>query len=473
MEFDPFLLARLQFAANISFHILFPTITIGLCWVLFYFRLRYTFSGDKAWEYAYFFWVKIFALSFALGVVSGITMSFQFGTNWPGFMERAGNIAGPLLGYEVLTAFFLEASFLGIMLFGKDRVSNRTHLIATALVAVGTSFSAFWILSLNSWMQTPTGYRIEDGVFFVESWWEVIFNPSFPYRLAHTVTAAYLTTAFIVGGVGAYHLLKSDKRSERAPGARKMFSMAMWMAAIVAPIQVFLGDAHGLNTLEHQPQKVMAMEGHYDSHPDGAPLILFGIPNEAEKRIDYAIEIPKLSSLILKHGLNEPLAGLDTIPDDEEPPVTLVFFAFRIMIALGFLMVGIGFWSLWARYRGTLYSDRLLHRVAMVAAPSGLVAVIAGWITTEVGRQPYTVYGLLKTADSVSPLSAGTVGATLLGFIVVYFAAFGAGTFYVLRLMKKGPAAHGPDLEDKPDAPIRTAGITPGPAIDPNFIPAE
>ena len=472
--FDATMLARIQFAFTVSFHFLFPAFTIGLASYLAVLNGVHFFTGKQVYLSLFNYWKKIFALVFAMGVVSGIVMSYQFGTNWSVFSDKAGPVIGAPMAYEVLSAFFLEAGFLGIMLFGRKRVGPGLHFVATLAVAFGTFFSAFWILSVNSWMQTPAGYVIgENGQFLPIDFWEVIFNPSFPYRLAHTVTAAYLTTAFIVGGVGAYHLLKSDKRSERAPGARKMFSMAMWMAAIVAPIQVFLGDAHGLNTLEHQPQKVMAMEGHYDSHPDGAPLILFGIPNEAEKRIDYAIEIPKLSSLILKHGLNEPLAGLDTIPDDEEPPVGIVFWSFRIMIALGFLMVGIGFWSLWARYRGTLYSDRLLHRVAMVAAPSGLVAVIAGWITTEVGRQPYTVYGLLKTADSVSPLSAGTVGATLLGFIVVYFAAFGAGTFYVLRLMKKGPAAHGPDLEDKPDAPIRTAGITPGPAIDPNFIPAE
>jgi len=266
VEFDPFLLARLQFAANISFHILFPTITIGLCWVLFYFRLRYTFSGDKAWEYAYFFWVKIFALSFALGVVSGITMSFQFGTNWPGFMERAGNIAGPLLGYEVLTAFFLEASFLGIMLFGKDRVSNRTHLIATVLVAVGTSFSAFWILSLNSWMQTPTGYRIEEGVFFVESWWEVIFNPSFPYRLAHMFNASLLTAAFLIMGVSAWRAM----RGVDGPATWKVMRTGALMAAVLAPLQVWIGDLHGLNTLEHQPAKIAAMEGIWETEKGGA-----------------------------------------------------------------------------------------------------------------------------------------------------------------------------------------------------------
>ena len=291
MELDPFMLARMQFAANISFHILFPTITIGLCWVLLYFRVRFTLSGDKAWEYAYFFWVKIFALSFALGVVSGITMSFQFGTNWPGFMERAGNIAGPLLGYEVLTAFFLEASFLGIMLFGKDRVSNRVHLIACGLVALGTSFSAFWILSLNSWMQTPTGYRLEDGVFFVDSWWDVIFNPSFPYRFAHMFNASLLTAAFLIMGVSAWRAI----RQVDGPATWQVMRTGALMAAVLAPLQIWIGDLHGLNTLEHQPAKIAAMEGVWETEK-GAPLTLFGFPDEEEKTTHFAIKVPQFAA---------------------------------------------------------------------------------------------------------------------------------------------------------------------------------
>ncbi len=285
-------------------------------------------------------------------------------------------------------------------------------------------------------------------------WWAIVFNPSFPYRLTHMVIAAYLTTAFVVGGVGAYHLLRRTSPSR----AGTMFSMAMWMAAIVAPIQIVVGDVHGLNTLEHQPAKVMAMEGHFDSHPEGAPLILFGLPNQAEKRVDYAIQIPKLSSLILKHDLNAPLAGLDTIDDDKEPPVAVVFWSFRVMVALGFAMLGVGLFSLWCRWRGTLFENRLLHRVALAMAPAGFVAVLAGWITTEVGRQPYTIYGHLLTADSISPIAAPAVAASLIAFIIVYFVVFGAGTFYILRLMARLPRDPMPDLDD---GPIRTSGITP------------
>jgi cytochrome d ubiquinol oxidase subunit I len=367
------------------------------------------------------------------------------------------------MAYEVLSAFFLEAGFLGIMLFGRERVGEKLHMVATAVVAFGTFLSAFWILSVNSWMHTPAGFTIDEvtGQFLPTDFWEVIFNPSFPYRLAHTLTAAYLTTAFIVGGVGAWHLLSN--RGYNNAGARTMFSMAMWMAAIVAPIQIFLGDLHGINTLEHQPTKIMAMEGHYESHPEGAPLYLFGIPNDEEQRLDYAVGIPKLSSLILKHDLNAPLAGLDTVPDEDQPPVGIVFWSFRIMVGIGMLMLGLGVWSLVARYRGTLYDSEWLHRAAVVMAPSGLIAVLAGWITTEVGRQPYTVYGLLRTADSAAPLDAAAVGASLVAFVIVYFAVFGAGTFYLIRLMGKLPETRHPEWDDDMDGPIRTAGITPGP----------
>jgi cytochrome d ubiquinol oxidase subunit I len=309
-------------------------------------------------------------------------------------------------------------------------------------------------------MQTPVGYAVNDAGQFVPAapWIEIVFNPSFPYRLVHTVIAAYLTTSLVVGAVGAWHLLK-DKSD---PHARKMFSMAMWMAALVAPVQIFVGDLHGLNTLAHQPQKVMAMEGHYDSHPDGAPLILFGIPNSAEKRVDYRIEIPKASSLILKHDANAPLAGLDTIPDADEPPVGIVFWAFRIMVGMGMAMLALGMWSLIARWRGRLYDWPLLHRAAIAMGPSGFVAVLAGWATTEVGRQPFTVYNLLRTVDSASPLAAPAVGASLLAFILVYFTVFGFGSWYILKLMARGAQPHEPEITD--DAPIRTAGITPGPA---------
>jgi len=450
------ILARIQFAFTVSFHFLFPAFSIGLASYLAVLEGLWLKTGQGVYANLYRYWLKIFAVVFAMGVVSGIVMSYQFGTNWSVFSDRAGPVIGPLMAYEVLTAFFLEAGFLGVMLFGINKVGRKLHFVATLAVAVGTFISAFWILSVNSWMQTPVGFEMgENGQFLPgDSWLTIIFNPSFPYRLVHTLLAAYLTTAFIVGAVGAWHLLK-DKHN---PGARKMFSMAMWMAAIVAPMQIFAGDMHGLNTLEYQPAKVMAMEGHYQSHPDGAPLILFGIPNSEERRVDYAIEIPNASSLILKHDWNAPLAGLDTIPDENEPPVAIVFWAFRIMVGIGFLMLGIGVWSLIARWRGKLYDWPLLHRFALVMGPSGLIAVLAGWVVTEVGRQPFTIYGQLRTADSASPLDAPAVAASLLAFVVVYFAVFGMGVWYLLGLMKKPPEAHEPPLGH---APIRSAGITP------------
>jgi cytochrome d ubiquinol oxidase subunit I len=454
------LLARVQFAFTVSFHFLFPAFSIGLASYLAVLEGLWLKTGKGVYANLYRYWLKIFAVVFAMGVVSGIVMSYQFGTNWSVFSDKAGPVIGPLMAYEVLTAFFLEAGFLGVMLFGINKVGKSLHFVATLAVAIGTFISAFWILSVNSWMQTPQGHEISpDGRFMPgPSWLAIIFNPSFPYRLVHTVLAAYLTTAFAVGAVGAWHLLK-DRTN---PGARKMFSMAMWMAAIVAPLQVLAGDAHGLNTLEHQPAKVMAMEGHYQSHPNGAPLILFGIPNSEEKRVDYAIEIPKASSLILKHDLNAPLAGLDTIPDENEPPVPIVFWAFRIMVALGLAMVGLGMWSLIARWRKKLYDWTWLHRAAVVMGPSGFVAVLAGWVVTEVGRQPFTVYGLLRTADSASPLDAPAVAASLLAFVVVYFAVFGMGVWYILQMMRKPPEAHEPPPSD---APIRSAGITPAPQV--------
>ncbi|MGO4914669.1 cytochrome ubiquinol oxidase subunit I [Pseudogemmobacter sp. W21_MBD1_M6] len=445
-------LARVQFAFTISFHIIFPAFSIGLASFLAVLNALWLWTRDATYLTLFDYWKKIFAVAFGMGVVSGIVMSYQFGTNWAVFSDKTGPVLGPLMAYEVLSAFFLEAGFLGIMLFGRDRVGNKLHMFATAMVAFGTLMSATWILSVNSWMQTPAGFSMNDmGQFVPENWWAIVFNPSFPYRLIHMVLAAYLTTAFVVAGVGGWHLL----RDRTNPATRRMFSMAMWMAALVTPIQILAGDAHGLNTLEHQPAKVMAMEGHYDSHPDGAPLILFGIPNPAEKRIDYAIQIPKLSSLILKHDLNAPLAGLDTIPDENEPPVAVVFWSFRIMIALGFTMLGVGVWSLWRRWRGTLYEDKWLQRTAIAMGPSGFVAVLAGWITTEVGRQPYTVYGLLRTSDSLSPVAAPAVAASLIAFIIVYFFVFGAGTFYILRMMGKVPGTARLGLRE---GPLRTTG---------------
>jgi cytochrome d ubiquinol oxidase subunit I len=458
---DALLLARAQFAFTVSFHFLFPAFSIGLASYLMVLEGLWLATGKGAYANLFRYWLKIFAVVFAMGVVSGIVMSYQFGTNWSVFSDKAGPVIGPLMAYEVLTAFFLEAGFLGVMLFGINKVGRKLHFTATCAVAIGTFISAFWILSVNSWMQTPTGYEIGANGQFLPgpSWTAIIFNPSFPYRLVHTVLAAYLTTAFAVGGVGAWHLLKDRTNL----GARTMFSMAMWMAAIVAPIQIFAGDMHGLNTLEHQPVKVMAMEGHYDSHPDGAPLMLFGIPDSANKRVDYAISIPKASSLILKHDLNAPMKGLDSVPDADEPPVGIVFWAFRVMVGIGFAMLGLGLWSLIARARGKLHDWTWLHRAALVMGPAGFVAVLAGWIVTEVGRQPFIIYGLLRTANSASPLDAPAVAASLLAFVLVYFSVFGMGIWYLLHLMKKPPEAHESALDG---APIRTAGITPAPAIE-------
>ncbi len=456
--FDAVTLARIQFAFTVSFHFIFPSFSIGLASYLMVLEALFLKTGRSVYDNLYRYWLKIFAVAFAMGVVSGIVMSYQFGTNWSVFSDKAGPIIGPLMAYEVLTAFFLEAGFLGVMLFGINKVGRGLHFGATCAVAVGTFISAFWILSVNSWMQTPTGYEVAANGQFVPgpSWAAIIFNPSFPYRLVHTVIAAYLTTSLVVGAVGAWHLLRDSNNR----GARVMFSMAMWMAALVAPVQIFVGDAHGLNTLEHQPVKVMAMEGHYQSHPHGAPLILFGIPDSANKRVDYAVEIPKASSLILKHDPNAPLAGLDTVPDREHPPVGIVFWAFRVMVGLGFGIFALGLFSLIARVRGKLYEWKPLHRLAILFGPAGFVAVIAGWVTTEVGRQPYTIYKLLRTEHSASPLDAPAVGASLIAFVIVYFAVFGVGVWYILKLMAKTPQ-RGESADPVEHGPIRTAGITP------------
>ncbi len=467
--FSAEILARVQFAFTVSFHIIFPAFSIGLASFLAVLNGLWLWTKDDVYQVLFDYWKKIFAVAFGMGVVSGIVMSYQFGTNWSVFSDKAGPIVGPLMAYEVLSAFFLEAGFLGIMLFGLKRVGPGLHMFATGMVAFGTLLSATWILSVNSWMQTPAGYGINEmGQYIPLDWWKIIFNPSFPYRLLHMVLAAYLTTALVVGAVGGWHLLKDNK----GPASRRMFSMAMWMLLLVTPLQIAAGDFHGINTLEHQPAKVMAMEGHFESHPDGAPLILFGIPNQAEKRVDYAVEIPKLSSLILKHDLNAPLDGLDTIPDENEPPVAIVFFSFRVMVGLGFAMLGLGLWSGIARWRGTLHTAPWLHRAAIVMGPMGFVAVLAGWITTEVGRQPFTIYGLLRTSDSLAPVSAPAVGASLVSFIVVYFFVFGAGAYYILRLMKKRPQVGAKENID--DGPLRTAGITQVAQDKPTkFRPAE
>ena len=459
-SFDATLLARLQFAFTVSFHFIFPSFTIGLASYLAVLEALWLWTGRSVYLDLFKYWLKIFAVSFGMGVVSGIVMSYQFGTNWSVFSDKAGPVIGPLMAYEVLTAFFLEAGFLGVMLFGMNRVGKTLHFVATLAVAVGTFISAFWILSANSWMQTPAGYTMAaNGQFLPADWLAIIFNPSFPYRLVHTVLAAYLTTALVVGAVGAWHLL----RERTNDGARTMFSMAMGMITVVAPLQILAGDQHGLNTLEHQPVKVMAMEGHFKSYDNGAPLVLFAWPDQAEGKNLYAVEIPKGSSLILKHSLDAPLKGLDTVDRKDWPPVAIVFWAFRVMVGLGTLMLLLALVSLWARVRHRLYDWPLLHRFAIAMGPAGFVAVIAGWVTTEVGRQPFTVHGLLRTADSVSPLQAPAVAISLLAFIIVYFIVFGAGVYYILRLMSHSP--HRGEQGPERGQPVRAAGITPAPQV--------
>ncbi len=458
-DFDALTLARMQFAFTMSFHIIFPAFSIGLASYLAVLEGLWLWKSEQVYRDLFNYWKKIFAVAFGMGVVSGIVMSYQFGTNWSVFSDKAGPVIGPLMGYEVLSAFFLEAGFLGVMLFGEKRVGPGLHYFATLMVAVGTLISATWILSVNSWMQTPAGFSINAaGQFVPEDWWAVIFNPSFPYRFVHMVLAAYLTTAFVVSGIGAWHLLK-DTTSR---GARVMFSMAMWMAALVAPIQIFAGDLHGLNTLEYQPAKVAAMEGHYDTHA-GAPLILFGIPDDEAEVTRYQLAIPKLGSLILTHHADGEVKGLKAFLKEQRPPAEIVFWSFRLMVGIGFLMLGIGLWSLLRRLqKNKLYEDRWLHRAALLMGPSGFVAVLAGWVTTEVGRQPYTVYGLLTTAQSASPIAAPAVATSLVAFIIVYFFVFGAGVFYILRLCGKSPDHVPPEIEH---GPSHAAGINPGPAL--------
>ncbi|MGF1476551.1 MAG: cytochrome ubiquinol oxidase subunit I [Geminicoccaceae bacterium] len=465
LGFEAIDLARFQFAFTVAFHIIFPAFSIGLASYLAVLEGLELWTRDTVYRRLFNYWKTIFAVTFGMGVVSGIVMSYQFGTNWSVFSDRAGPVVGPLMGYEVLSAFFLEAGFLGVMLFGRDKVGPRLHFVATLMVAFGTLFSAFWILSVNSWMHTPAGYAVaENGQYVPDDWVQIIFNPSFPYRLVHMVLAAYLTTAFVVGAVGAWHLLRDA--SDRP--ARIMFSMAMWMALLVAPLQIIAGDLHGLNTLEHQPAKIAAMEGHYETR-DGAPLVLFGIPDDEAAELRYAIEIPKLGSFILAHDWNATVQGLKAWPDEDRPPAEIVFWSFRVMVAIGFAMLGVGLWSLWARYKGGLHTAPWLQRAAVLMGPSGFVAVLAGWITTEVGRQPWVINGLLRTADAASPLDAPAVEASLLAFILVYFAVFGSGTFYLLRLMAVTPGA---DTGDR--GPIRSAGIVPGPAIEQKpAVPAE
>ena len=442
---DALMLSRLQFAANISFHILFPTITITLGWVLLYFKLRYNATGDGAWMRAYFFWVKVFALSFALGVVTGVTMTFQFGTNWPGFMEHVGNIAGPLLAYEILTAFFLEAVFLGIMLFGFRRVSNFVHTLATVLVAAGTTLSAFWILALNSWMQTPAGFEMIDGVAHPTDWWEVILNPSFPYRLVHMLLASGLTVSFLIAGMSALRFLAGD----RSESMWKALRTGVFLGATLIPIQIFVGDMHGLNTLEHQPQKIAAMEANWETRGN-VPLVLFAWPDEEARENRYEIAVPGGASLILRHHVDGVVPGLNDF-EGNHPPVAPVFFSFRVMVGVGVLMLLLSWTAaffLWRR-------DTLPRLVALAYAPmafSGWVATLAGWYTTEIGRQPWLVTGVLRTADAVGPVPATHVGFTLTVYVLLYIVLMvvylGVLTYLAVKAARDGDKTPLPGVED-------------------------
>ncbi len=425
---EALLLARVQFGLNIGFHILFPTITIGLGWMLAVFRLRYERTRDPAWLTTYKLWVKVFALSFAMGVVSGIVMSFQFGTNWPGYMNKVGNIAGPLLGYEVLTAFFLEATFLGVMLFGMNRVSGRVHVASAFIVAFGTTVSAFWILALNSWMQTPAGHAIDNGQIIAGSWLAVIFNPSFPYRLAHMLLASGITASFLVAGLSAWRLLKAPND----PSAQKTLRFGAHIAAVLVPLQVVVGDLHGLNTLKHQPAKIAALEALWKTEK-GAALTLLGIPNEKEKRTDYAIMIPKGASLILAHDADAELKGLDAFK--EHPPVAPVFFSFRIMVGVGILMLCLAWMGSWVLRKK---APRWLLWIFAGFAFSGWVATLAGWMVTEIGRQPWLVTGILKTADAVGDASGAEVGASLTGYVLTYSALLLSYMVVITHLAGKG-----------------------------------
>jgi cytochrome d ubiquinol oxidase subunit I len=431
---DVLLLARAQFGLNIAFHILFPSLTIALGWILLYFRIRYARSDDPAWLATYKLWTKVFALSFAMGVVSGITMSFQFGTNWPGYMQKVGNIAGPLLAYEVLTAFFLEATFLGVMLFGMNRVPGWVHIFSSAMVAIGTTISAFWILALNSWMQTPAGHVIDGGQIIAGNWWQVIFNPSFPYRFTHMLLASGLTASFVIAGLSAWRLLRAGEDTS----ARKTLRTGLALAAVLAPLQMFAGDQHGLNTLEHQPAKIAAIEAIWKTE-QGVPLVLFAIPDDEKRRNDFAIEMPKVASLVLKHDANAELKGIDAFAPNTAP-VAPVFFAFRAMVGMGVLMLLAAWTGVWTTRKGALPRRWMLWAFSGLTF-AGWIATLAGWLVTEIGRQPWLVTGILKTADAVGGAVGAQLGASLTGYVITYTVMLIAYLVVLTHLAGKGAYA--------------------------------
>ena len=448
-ELDPLLLSRIQFAFTISFHILFPAFTIGLAAWLLVLEVLWLRTGRPVYLDLAQQWTKIFAVSFGMGVVSGVVLSYEFGTNWSELSRLGGNVIGPLLSYEVLTAFFLEAGFLGIMLFGHKRVPKPMHVFATAMVALGTVISAFWILSANSWMQTPVGHEMgADGVLHVVDWWQVIFNPSFPYRFTHMVAAAYITTAFMVGGIGAWYILRDRSVSH----GQVMLGMALSLLVWLAPLQIFIGDLHGLNAREYQPAKIAAIEAHWETRR-GAPLILFAWPDTKTESNKYEIAVPKLGSLILTHEWDGEIRGLKSFPPEDRPNPIIPFFAFRIMVGIGLIMVALSSIGAVLWLMGRLYSTRWFLHAMIWASPLGFVAVLAGWFTAEVGRQPWVVYGVLRTADAVSPVGGMSVLASLILFVLVYGIVFGAGVYYIARLVRRGPD-HTPPLHEDDEADV-------------------
>jgi len=450
MELDPTLLSRFQFAFTMSFHFLFPAFTIGLASWLAVLKLLWVKTERAEYRTLYKFWIKIFAVAFGIGVVTGIVMTYQFGTNWSGLSRAGGGILGPLLGYEVAAAFFLEAGFLGIMLFGWDKVPQMVHLGATIAVAVGTAISAFWILSANSFLHTPAGFEVVDGVLEPTDWLAIVFSPSFPIRFLHTVTAAYLTTAFVIIGVSAWLLL----RDRAVPESRRALSMGMWLIIVLTPLQIFFGDQSGLEIGAHQPVKLAAIEAHWETGSD-VPLILFAWPDQSGEKNDFVLEIPHLGSLILTHSWDGSVQGLKDFPAADRPPVAIVFWTFRIMVGLGFLMLGAALLGLWLRAVGRLYDSRWFHRFMVVMLPSGFIAVIAGWLTTEIGRQPWVVQGILRTADAMSPVGAGSVLLSLVLFVLIYAILLGSAVYYIVKLVRVGPEAAEADREETFKTPAR------------------
>jgi cytochrome bd ubiquinol oxidase subunit I len=457
MELDPVLLSRLQFAFVIAFHILLPAFTVGLSAYIMTLEGLYVWRKDTVYLRLSLFWTKIFAVAFGMGVVSGIVMPFQFGTNWSRYSDITSNVLGPLFTYEVLAAFFLESGFLGILLFGRKLVPPWAHFLSACMVAAGTLLSSFWILAANSWMQTPQGYEIIDGRYFPKDWIQIVFNPSLPYRLTHTVNGFFVTTAFAVAAASAWHLRRGQHRAE----ATTALKMTMALLTILVPLQVVLGDLHGVNTVEHQPIKIAAMEGLWDTQAR-APAVLFAIPDARNETNHFEIAIPALASLYLKHDLNATVQGLKSVPPADRPPVGYVFWAFRVMVGLGVLMLAVVAWSMVLRFRGGMENSRAFQRVCVAMLPVGFLAVLAGWTVTEVGRQPWVVHGLLRTRDAVSPSITGhDVAISLICYIAVYLVIFGAGTYYMVRLVRKGPPADAEardaTLAERPARPLSAA----------------